>query len=77
MPLAIELAAAQLDAIDIDDLDAALAQQVTPVSNARDSTVRQESMDAGVAWSYGLLDEDGRRVFRCLAAFPHGGMLSA
>ncbi|HEV3294318.1 MAG TPA: NB-ARC domain-containing protein, partial [Streptosporangiaceae bacterium] len=71
MPLAIELAAARVEALGVtgllDRLDDRFAVLASP---DRLAPVRQRSLAATVAWSYELLDEDERRVFRHLCVFP-------
>jgi predicted ATPase/DNA-binding CsgD family transcriptional regulator len=71
MPLAIELAAARVEALGItgllDRLDDRFTLLASPDRLAPD---RQRSLAATVAWSYQLLDEDERRVFRHLSVFP-------
>src|SRR5580658_327185 len=71
MPLAIELAAARVDALGaaqlldrIDDRFALLAD------GDRLAEQRQRSLAAAVQWSYQLLDDAERRVFRAVSAFP-------
>jgi predicted ATPase/DNA-binding CsgD family transcriptional regulator len=71
MPLAIELAAARVEALGaaqlldrIDDRFALLAE------GDRLAPSRQRSLAATVEWSYQLLDENERRVFRLLSVFP-------
>jgi predicted ATPase/DNA-binding CsgD family transcriptional regulator len=71
MPLAIELAAARVEALGaaqlldrIDDRFALLA------SGDRLAASRQRSLAATVEWSYRLLDEREQRVFRALSAIP-------
>ncbi len=71
MPLAIELAAARVEALGvaglldrIDDRFALLA------SGDRTAPDRHRSLAATVEWSYRLLEERERRVFRMVSAFP-------
>ena len=71
MPLAIELAAARVEALGvaqmldwIDDRFALLA------GGDRTAPSRQRSLAATVEWSYQLLDDDERRVFRAVSVFP-------
>ncbi len=78
MPLAIELAAARVEALGvaqlldrIDDRFALLTQ------GDRLAPDRQRSLAATVAWSYRLLDERERRVFRAVSVFPAGFTLEA
>lgn len=37
---------------------------------ARGAPARHHTLEAALAWSYDLLDEDERRLFRCLSVFP-------
>ena len=73
MPLAIELAAARVEALGVaqppsrlDDRFALLA------AGDRLAAGRHRSLAATVEWSYLLLDEPERRVFRALSVFPAG-----
>ena len=71
MPLAIELAAARVEALGmtqlLDRLDDCLG-----LLDAGDRLApgRQRSLAATVAWSYRLLDERERQVFRAVSVFP-------
>jgi DNA-binding CsgD family transcriptional regulator len=71
MPLAIELAAARVEALGVtqllDRLDDRFALLTTGDRLAPD---RQRSLAATVEWSYRLLAEDERRVFRAVSVFP-------
>ena len=71
LPLAIELAAAQLDAISLDELVAGLQDRFAVlVGQTRGVTGRLASLAASVDWSYRLLDDAERRTFRHLSVFP-------
>lgn len=71
MPLAIELAAAQLDVLTLEDLTAGLADRFgVLVSHGRGVPPRQSSLAAAMEWSYRLLGEAEQRAFRRLAVFP-------
>ncbi|WP_369133893.1 BTAD domain-containing putative transcriptional regulator [Modestobacter sp. I12A-02662] len=74
MPLAIELAAGRLSSFSPADLRDRLDRSLDllgggagPSGDARHRTLR-----ATVAWSYELLDEDERRLFRHLSVFTDG-----
>jgi predicted ATPase/DNA-binding CsgD family transcriptional regulator len=71
MPLAIELAAARMEALGLprlaDRIDDAL--NLLEGGDAR-AAGRHRSLAAAAEWSYRLLPEVGRRVFRRLAVFP-------
>jgi len=70
IPLAIELTAARLRMLGVrelaDELDTHLA---LAAARSRGVPDRQTTLLASVAWSYQLLTEDERAVFRCLACF--------
>jgi predicted ATPase/DNA-binding CsgD family transcriptional regulator len=71
MPLAIELAAARVEALGaarlLDRIDDRFALLET---GDRLAASRQRSLSATVEWSYRLLDGPGQRVFRALSAIP-------
>jgi predicted ATPase/class 3 adenylate cyclase/DNA-binding CsgD family transcriptional regulator len=71
MPLAIELAAARVEALGVDQLLDRLDDRFKLLA-AGDRLVggRHRSLAAAVEWSYRLLDEGERRVFRHLSVFP-------
>ena len=71
MPLAIELAAAQVEALGVGQLLDRLDDRLELLAGAdRLAPDRQRSLAATVEWSYRLLDETGRRVFRAVSVFP-------
>ena len=71
MPLAIELAAARVEALGVAQLLDHLDDRFALLADAnRLAPRRQRSLAATVEWSYQLLDEAGRRVFRALSVFP-------
>ena len=73
MPLAIELAAAQVEALGVTGLLSRLDERLALLAGAdRLAPSRQRSLAATVAWSYQLLDEAERRVFRAVSVFPAG-----
>src|SRR6516164_6797076 len=71
MPLAIELAAARVEALGVagllDRIDDRFALLTAGDRAAAD---RQRSLAATVEWSYQLLDEQEQRVFRQVSVFP-------
>ena len=69
MPLAIELAAARVEALGLGQLLDRLDDRLLMSAN-RAAPARQRSLDAAVDWSYQLLTGPEQRVFRCLAVFP-------
>ena len=83
LPLAIELAAARTRLWTAQELLARLdrppaeqAQQLL-TGGRRDQPARQQSLHNAIDWSYRLLDENERRLFRRLSAFAGGFTLDA
>ncbi len=71
MPLAIELAAARVDAVGVPQLLDRIDDRFALLADGdRLAEARQRSLAAAVQWSYELLDEPERRVFRAVSAFP-------
>jgi predicted ATPase len=71
LPLALELAAPWLKVLTLEDLFRRLEKGVAlPADGPRDLPERQQTMNATVAWSYDLLDEQEQRTFRRLGALP-------
>jgi predicted ATPase len=70
MPLAIELAAARTEALGVSGLLARLEDRFALLAGGdRRAPPRQRSLGATVEWSYQLLDERERRVFRTVSVF--------
>ncbi len=71
MPLAIELAAARVEALGLAKLLDRLDNRFRLLVSAdRSASARQRSLEATVDWSYRLLAEPEQRVFRFLSVFP-------
>ena len=71
MPLAIELAAARVEALGVAQLVDRIDDRFTLLeAGDRLAAARQRSLAAAVEWSYRLLDERERRVFRSVSVFP-------
>ena len=73
LPLAIELAAARMKVFGIEALRSRLEKSLTVLSGgARDLPERQRTLRGAIAWSYDLLGESERAIFRRLAVFVGG-----
>ena len=71
MPLAIELAAARVEALGVGQLLDRLDDRFALLAGGdRLAAGRQRSLAATVEWSYQLLDERERQAFRRLSVFP-------
>jgi predicted ATPase/class 3 adenylate cyclase/DNA-binding CsgD family transcriptional regulator len=71
MPLAIELAAARVEALGVAQLADRLGDRFALLADAdRLAAGRHRSLAATVEWSYRLLDGHERRVFRVVSVFP-------
>jgi non-specific serine/threonine protein kinase len=78
MPLAIELAAARVEALGVTQLVERLDDRFALLAGGdRLAPGRHRSLAAAVEWSYQLLDEHEQRVFRHLSVFPAGFTLTA
>ena len=78
MPLAIELAAARVEALGAVQLADRLDDRFALLAGGdRLAAGRHRSLAAAVEWSYRLLGEDERRVFRQLSVFPGSFTLEA
>jgi predicted ATPase len=78
LPLAIELAAAQLKFFSPASLSARLDHRLTAlVGGARDLPARQQTLRNTIDWSYSLLNEDEQSLFAELSVFAGGCTLEA
>ena len=78
MPLAIELAAARVEALGVSQLLDRIDDRFALLTEGdRVAEDRQRSLAATVEWSYRLLDQRERRVFRAVSVFPAGFTLEA
>ncbi|MFC9972979.1 BTAD domain-containing putative transcriptional regulator [Spirillospora sp. NPDC127200] len=78
MPLAIELAAARLRSMTLDQLAARLGDRFRLLNaGSRTALPRHQTLRAVVEWSWELLDEAERTLWRRLAIFPGGATLES
>ena len=78
MPLAIELAAARVEALGLGQLLERLDDRFAVLTGGvPTAAARQRSLAATVDWSYRLLNGTEQRVFRHLAVFPAPFTLAA
>jgi predicted ATPase/class 3 adenylate cyclase len=73
IPLALELAAARVSAMSPEEIAARLGDRFRLLTGGRRTAVpRQQTLQALIDWSWGLLDDDDRRLLRRLSVFAGG-----
>ena len=78
LPLAIELAAARIRLFTPQALLGRLSDRLKILTGgARDLPARQQTMRGAIEWSYDLLSEEEKQLFRRLAVFNGGRTLEA
>jgi predicted ATPase/class 3 adenylate cyclase len=78
LPLAIELAAARLRTLSLAELAGRLDDRFRLLTGgSRTGLSRQRTLEAVVGWSYDLLVEPERELFRAVSVFPDSFTLSA
>ena len=78
IPLAIELAAAQVATFGPVDIAARLDQLLSvAAAGPRGAAIRQRSIEAAIDWSYQLLQSPEQRLFLYLSIFKDGFTLAA
>ncbi|MFE7132460.1 BTAD domain-containing putative transcriptional regulator [Streptomyces sp. NPDC057638] len=78
LPLAIELAAARLRSLPVDEVAARLDDRFRLLSQgSRTASPRHQTLRAVVGWSWDLLEEDEQRLARRLTVFAGGFTLAA
>lgn len=77
-PLAIELAAARVDAFGVKGLACRIENRMNLLTEAhRGTSARHRTIAAAIDWSYQLLSERERQVLRCLGIFAGSFTLDA
>ena len=78
LPLAIELAAARAQTLGVEQILERLDDSIhLLVGGSRTAASRHQTLRATLDWSYGLLSDDERAVFRRLAAVAESCSLDA
>jgi predicted ATPase len=78
LPLAIELAAARIKMLPPHALLTRLSNRLKVLTGgARDVSARQQTLRGAIDWSYNLLDEGQKQLFRRMAVFSGGRTLEA
>jgi predicted ATPase/DNA-binding SARP family transcriptional activator len=78
LPLAIELAAARVKVLSPEAILSRLDRRLRLLVGGRaDLPARQQALETAIAWSYNLLDDDEKALFRGLSIFAGGCSLQA
>ena len=78
IPLAIELAAARLRVLSVEEIRSRLRDRFKLLAGAAGMTIaRQRTLEAACRWSYDLLQPDERRLFAALSVFAGGWTLES
>ena len=78
IPLAIELAAARVRSLPVEEIAARLSDRFRLLTGgSRSSIPRQQTLQALVDWSYDLLTEEEKTLLRRLSVFTGGSTLDA
>jgi predicted ATPase len=73
IPLAIELAAARVTLLSVEEILQRLGDRFRLLTSGRRTAVpRQQTLQALIDWSWDLLDERDRRLLRRLSVFAGG-----
>ena len=70
MPLALELAAVRLEGMTVEQVASGLENELPVLAKGdRGAEARQQTLEATIGWSYGLLDEEERLLWARLSVF--------
>jgi len=78
IPLALELAAARLNVLSLEQISVRLKDRFRLLTGGnRTAVARQRTLEATIGWSHDLLAEAEQRLFYRLSVFPGGWTLEA
>src|SRR5207248_8990628 len=78
IPLAIELAAARMRVLSVEQIVERLDEQFRLLTSTGQNVLpRHKTLEAMMDWSYNLLSEGERHLFRALSVFANGFALDA
>jgi non-specific serine/threonine protein kinase len=77
IPLAIELAAARIQMLSVDEIRSKLDDRFRLLTSGTTVLPRHRTLQAAFQWSYDLLSADEQHLFRLLAVFAGGWTLEA
>jgi len=69
IPLAIELAAARVKVLSVDQIARRLDDRFRLLTGGSRTLARQQTLESAIDWSYDLLSEDEKTLFRRLSVF--------
>ena len=77
IPLAIELAAARVKILSVEEIRSRLDDRFRLMTGGNKALPRHQTLRAAFQWSYDLLTAEEQRLFRLLAVFAGGWTLEA
>jgi predicted ATPase/class 3 adenylate cyclase len=77
IPLAIELAAARIAVLSVDEIANRLDDRFRLLRDSRAKGARHDTLEATIEWSYELLEPEEQALFRSLSVFAGGWTLTA
>jgi tetratricopeptide (TPR) repeat protein len=77
LPLAIELAAARVELMSLDQISARLDDRFRLLQAGPEQDPRHRTLATTLDWSYENLDDDAQHLFNCLSVFASGFDLEA
>jgi len=77
LPLALQLAAARVPILSVEQMLQRLSQRLDLFAGARDADPRQRTLRSTIEWSHDLLSEPERTLFRRMSVFAGGCTLEA